>query len=146
MTYRIRSISFTAESGAFPFHAVLSKLNRDHPEQLVTLKDIKFLRHVATYLVVRSTRVVVLREHKTKKMKNQNLSNFGKNRKNSDSITNFEFDTICWYIFYKILINFEVKIESNFHLIISYFVICWLCWNFKKLMIVHWLCWICDLS
>ena len=60
MTYRIRCISFTAESGAFRFHAVLSKLNRDHPEQLVTLKDIKFLRHVATYLVVRSTRVVVL--------------------------------------------------------------------------------------
>ena len=95
MTYRIRCISFTAESGAFRFHAVLSKLNRDHPEQLVTLKDIKFLRHVATYLVVRSTRVVVLREHKTKKMKNQNLSNIGKNRKNSESTTNFEFDTIC---------------------------------------------------
>ena len=77
MTYRIRSISFTAESGAFPFHAVLSKLNRDHPEQLVTLKDIKFLRHVATYLVDRSTRGVVLWEYKTKKMKNPEWSAFG---------------------------------------------------------------------
>ena len=70
MTYRIRSISFIAESWAFPFHAVFSQLNRDHPEQLVTLKDITFLRHVATYLVDRSTRGVVLWESKTKKMKN----------------------------------------------------------------------------
>ena len=55
--------------GEVPFLAVLSQLNRDHPEQLATLIDTKFLRHVATYLIDRSTNGVVLWERKTKKMK-----------------------------------------------------------------------------
>ena len=46
------------ERGERPFLAVLSKLNRDHPE------------HVAIYMIDRSTRGVVLWERKTKKMKN----------------------------------------------------------------------------
>ena len=46
---------------------MLSKLNRDHPEQLATLIDTKFLRHVATYLIDRSTTGVVLWERKTKR-------------------------------------------------------------------------------
>ena len=37
-----------------------------------------------------------------------------KNRKNTDSKTNFEFDTIFWSIFDQILINFEAKMKSNF--------------------------------
>ena len=37
-----------------------------------------------------------------------------KNRKNTDSETNLEFDVIFWSIFDQILINFEAKIESNF--------------------------------
>ena len=55
------------ERGERPFLAVLSKLNRDHPEQLATLIDTKFLRHVATYLIDRSTTGVVLWERKTRK-------------------------------------------------------------------------------
>ena len=65
------------ERGEVPFLAVLSQLNRDHPEQLAKLIDTKFLRHVATYLVDRSTRGVVLWEYKTKKMKNPEWSAFG---------------------------------------------------------------------
>ena len=57
------------ERGERPFLAVLSKLNRDHPEQLATLINTKFLRHVATYLIDRSTNGVVLWECQTKKMK-----------------------------------------------------------------------------
>ena len=65
------------ERGEVPFLAVLSQLNRDHPEQLAKLIDTKFLRHVATYLVDRSTRGVVVWEYQTKKMKNPQWSAFG---------------------------------------------------------------------
>ena len=37
-----------------------------------------------------------------------------KNRKNTDSETNFEFDVIFSSIFHQILINFEAKIRPNF--------------------------------
>ena len=37
-----------------------------------------------------------------------------KNRKNIDSKTNFEFDTIFWSILDEILINFEAKMRPNF--------------------------------
>ena len=65
------------ERGEVPFLAVLSQLNRDHPEQLAKLIDSKFLKHVATYLVDRSTRGVVVWEYQTKKMKNPQWSAFG---------------------------------------------------------------------
>ena len=37
-----------------------------------------------------------------------------KNRKNTDSETNFEFDVIFWSIFDQILINFDAQMEPNF--------------------------------
>ena len=44
----------------------------------------------------------------------QNLPKVDQKSKNIDSKTNFEFDAIFWSIFDQILINFEVKIDSNF--------------------------------
>ena len=66
-----------SERGERPFLAVLSKLKREHPKQLATLIDTKFLRHVATYLIDRSTNGVVLWERKTKKMKYPEWRAFG---------------------------------------------------------------------
>ena len=57
------------ERGEVPFLAVLSQLNRDHGEKLAQLIDAKFIKYVATYVVDRSNRGVIVWERKWNKIK-----------------------------------------------------------------------------